>query len=374
MLDSIKQSLLLNLKNIPGWQTSRKIVVIECDDWGSIRMPSAEAYRLMQQEGIPLDNGHFTRFDTLADKEDLERLFGVLQSVSDKLGKPAMMTLVSNVANPDFDKIRESGFKEYYLEPFTTTLQKYGRHPDTFSLWKQGIEKGIFVPELHGREHIAVQWWMQKLREGDEVVHKAFNHGFVAVRTSGLPEAVSQFRPEFYFNDTSQIPFLEQSVREGAEMFTSLFGYRPTAFVPSNDIFHPMLEPAFAKTGIPFLYAGHRRLNYNKDGTVSRSRHTFGQESPLGFRYYMRNCAFEPAAKGYQGIALTLSQIRAAFRWHKPALISSHRVNFVGGIDPANREKGLTELKLLLHGIVKEWPEVEFMSSRELLSLVRSRE
>jgi len=38
MIKSIKSHLL----NLPGWHTNRKIVVIESDDWGSIRMSSAE--------------------------------------------------------------------------------------------------------------------------------------------------------------------------------------------------------------------------------------------------------------------------------------------------------------------------------------------
>lgn len=33
MIHSIRYNILLNLKNIPGWRTNRKIVVIECDDW-----------------------------------------------------------------------------------------------------------------------------------------------------------------------------------------------------------------------------------------------------------------------------------------------------------------------------------------------------
>jgi hypothetical protein len=30
--------------NLRGWKTKRKIVVIESDDWGSIRMPSPESF------------------------------------------------------------------------------------------------------------------------------------------------------------------------------------------------------------------------------------------------------------------------------------------------------------------------------------------
>ena len=38
ILSGIKKWLI----NIPGWRTNRHIVVIESDDWGSIRMPSCE--------------------------------------------------------------------------------------------------------------------------------------------------------------------------------------------------------------------------------------------------------------------------------------------------------------------------------------------
>ncbi|HOW32055.1 MAG TPA: hypothetical protein PLP88_10825, partial [Bacteroidales bacterium] len=286
-------------------------------------------------------------------------------------GKPAKMTPITNVANPDFDKIKATGFSQYYNEPFTVTLEKYGRHPETFSFLKDGIEAGIFVPESHGREHITVQLWMKKIQEGDEKVKLAFDQDFVTVNTIGLPMAASQFRPEFYYDSLDQQPFLEQSISDGIEMFINLFGYKPSVFVPSNGIFHPDLEPAFAKTGVPFLYAGHRVPDYNLDGSVTYRRHTFGQKSPLGFRYYMRNCAFEPTDETYKGIGQTLKQVEAAFRWHKPAIISSHRVNFVGGIDVKNREKGLSELKLLLQAIVKRWHDVEFMSSRELFSILK---
>lgn len=371
MISSIKQTLLLNAKNIPGWRTKSKLVVIECDDWGSICMPSKEVYRNLLSAGIPVDKSRYTQYDTLADKEDLEQLYEVLLSVKDSSGKPAVMTSVSNVANPDFEKIKAVGFSDYFNEPFTTTLEKYNRHPNTFNLWKEGIEAGIFVPELHGREHISVQLWMKKLQEGDKKVRLAFDHGFVSVETDGIPKPAKQFRPEFYYNKEEQKPFLEKSIVDGVNRFTELFGYKPTVFVPSNDIFHPHLEAALASTGIPFLHRGYRSVNYNTDGTQSRKRHIFGEKSKSGLRYYMRNCAFEPTDKGYKGIGLTLKQIEAAFRWHKPALISSHRVNFVGGIDAANREKGLTELSLLLKSIVKRWPDVVFMSTAALFNEFR---
>jgi hypothetical protein len=119
------------LSNLPGWRTSRKIVVIESDDWGSIRMSSNESYNALQKAGLSLDKGagaRYNKYETLASKEDLQHLFEVLKSVKDKNGSSAKMTAVSLVANPDFKKIKEDNFQNYYYEPFTKTLRRYGKH------------------------------------------------------------------------------------------------------------------------------------------------------------------------------------------------------------------------------------------------------
>ena len=42
------------LAALPGWRTKRKLIVLESDDWGSIRMPSVEAYNNLQKAGIDL--------------------------------------------------------------------------------------------------------------------------------------------------------------------------------------------------------------------------------------------------------------------------------------------------------------------------------
>jgi len=68
-------------------------------------------------------------------------------------------------------------------------------------------------------------------------------------------------------------------------------------------------------------------------------------------------------------VSFTMKQVEAAFRWGKPANISSHRVNFAGHINPENRKEGLAQLKNLLDKIVKKWPDVEFMSSENLAKL-----
>ena len=371
MLQEIKEYLICNFKNMPGWHTNREIVIIECDDWGSIRMPSRNVYDLLSQKGSKFTPHIFNMYDKLKSAEDLEQLYEALTSVRDKQGIHAIMTSVTNVANPDFDKIRSCEFSEYHYEPFTKTLKRYYPDDDVFKLWREGISAGIFIPELHGREHINVQMWMQKLKEGDKDLLFAFDHGFVHMDIPGMPAPSREFGAELYFTSEDQKPFLVNSIKEGVSLFKDIFGFSPRVFVPPNGIFHPEFENTVAECGLRFLYVS-QFMPYPVSGGKLKYRYlTNGQEGPGGITYYTRNCAFEPSANDYTGIDQTLKQITAAFKWGKPANISTHRVNFAGGIDQTNREKGLKELRKLLKAIVQKWPNAEFMSSADALDIMK---
>jgi hypothetical protein len=369
---NIKDKVILNLKNLPGKRFDRKYIIIECDDWGSIRMPSKEVYNKLLKAHIPVDQSRFNRFDTLADKEDLDYLFEVLLSVKDRNGRPAVMTPFTNIANPDFSKIRDTHFSQYFCEPFTKTLIKYGRHKETFITWQKGFKLGIFIPEFHGREHISVTFWLQKLREGERKLMYAFDNEFVSVPSDGLHWALQEFRSEFYFNNTNQIDFLKNSLTDGVKLFEEVFDYIPYAFVPANGIFHPCFESTLASTGVKYLNVNHFNPVPDMKGNIKLKYYRTGKRTADGLTFYNRNSAFEPTDPLYCGIDLTLKQIEAAFRWGKPANISTHRVNFVGGIKKSNRDKGIKELKLLLDEIVKIWPDIEFTTTRELYSNQRS--
>ena len=59
-----------------------------------------------------------------------------------------------------------------------------------------------------------------------------------------------------------------------------------------------------------------------------------------------------------------------AFRWDKPAIIGSHRYNYVGSVLPANREQGLKALSTLLEAICSRWPDVCSLTSSEVGEMV----
>ena len=132
-ISKLKRTLVQNAINIPGFRTKRKILVIESDDWGSIRMPSKQVYYKFIEEGFKIHESVYNRLDTLECNEDLELLFEVLQSNVDSKGNAAVITANIVVGNPDFDKIKEANFQNYHYESVEQTMDKYASRDKVIS-------------------------------------------------------------------------------------------------------------------------------------------------------------------------------------------------------------------------------------------------
>jgi len=365
----IKNALLKNLTNIPGWRTNRKIVVFESDDWGSIRMPSLQAFRILNEAGINLTGRDAKRYnlnDTLASSTDLEMLFEVLSASRDYMGKHAVFTPVTIVANPDFQKIKEAGFQHYFYEPFTETLKRYPGCEKSFDLWKEGIREKIFVPQMHGREHLNVAAWMKALQNGDKQTRIAFGQGLWGFVPDQNQLPGIYFQAAFLPGEPSEIEQHKKIIEEGLALFEKLFGYRAEYFVPSNGPFNNILNKILVENGIKYRSASKIQNEPLGDGRKRKVLHWLGQKDESGLIYITRNCFFEPSQPGKDWVDSCLNDIKIAFRWNKPAIISSHRVNYIGTLNPSNRDRGLRQLTRLLKEIIKNWPDAEFMTTPQL--------
>lgn len=372
----IKKFIAHNIVNIPGWRTNRHLVVIESDDWGAIRMPSKEVYEQFLKEGIRVDNDPYCRYDSLATKEDLEILFEALQSVKDKNGKPAVLTADAVVANPDFEKIKESDFQEYFYEPITTTMKNSPNHTNVFDTWKAGMDAEIFHPQFHGREHLNVKKWLCVLREGkDPITRRAFELGTFGLTSKVSPEIQGTYMGAFDSALEEDIQEYAEIIHVGLDLFEKLFGYRSHSFIATTYTWHPLIEESLKENGVEFLQGlvsqripldGGSKFRYQK-------KNYQGKESLSGLTYLMRNCFFEPThfRDKMDVVDECLSRIKMAFRWGKAAVISSHRLNFIGSIDTTNRDKNILLFVQLLNEIVKRWPDVEFVSSDELGGIIK---
>ncbi|MBQ6306496.1 MAG: hypothetical protein IJK78_08015 [Bacteroidales bacterium] len=374
----IKSSIRVNISNIPGWRTQRHIVVIESDDWGSIRMSSLEAYDRMLKAGMREDRNHYNTFDALECNKDLEELFDVLSRFKDSTGRHPAITGVNVVANPVFDKIKEMDYQEYFYEPYIETCKRYPEHDRVYELWKKGIEERLFVPIFHGREHLNVQRWLRALQSGNRSTLMAFDCAVTGVNNGIDGEKIPSFQAAFDLDDISDLAYMKEVLSTGLSMFEQLYGYKARYFVPTNGPFNNTLEKDLFDAGVRYINSGKKQREPLGHGQYKTNTRFLGDSNQYGQVYLTRNCFFEPSSCGYSHPAsydwlnYCLKEIEIAFRWHKPATISSHRVNYIGFLHPENREKGLKALSQLLGEIIKRWPDVEFMTSVELGDLIVS--
>lgn len=366
---SLKRKIISNIRNISsGAKVNKHIVVFESDDWGSNCISSkADFDELVRCGVLSNDCDVYYKNDTIARESDLACLFEVLSKYKGGDGKSAVFSAFVNPANPDFLKIRENGFSDYYYESFVETLEKTGEKENILQRWQEGIKNHLIFPEYHGREHLTVPLWMDALRQKDEKVMAGFNHRFYSVNSDRIPKVANCFRPTLYFEDNTQKEWLKVALLDGLNLIKDIFGITPLAFAPSNGVSHPEFDKILFENGIKAI---HNSKRFEPDGKGGGVRADYGPKNSLGQINYDRNCVFEPVQVSYDPVDFCLAQIQGAFNWRKAAIISTHRVNYMGYMNPSNREKGLWQLNRLLKSITEKWPDVIFMTSNEYVSLL----
>ena len=65
-----------------------------------------------------------------------------------------------------------------------------------------------------------------------------------------------------------------------------------------------------------------------------------------------------------------MKQIDSVFKRKNIAVISSHRINYIGGLVENNRTCTLELLNLFLRELLKKYPDVEFHSSDNLIDIM----
>jgi len=375
-IKNIKTNLQLNLKNIPGWKTRRKIIVFSVDDYGNVRLDSKEAREALDKAGLKTFL-RFDAFDSLENRIDLEMLFDTLCSVKDKNASPAKFTPFAVPCNIDFEKMESDNYQNYHYELLPQTFEKLSSispnsYSGTWDLWKEGIEKGILNPEFHGREHLSLKVFREKIENGDkEVMVNLKNRSYTSL--SGTGYATIDWSAAFDFWDYMETNAFEPIIEDGLNAFEKVFGFRSKHFNAPGKPEHKRIHEFLHKNGMKYIDTQFIKKEHQGLGKYKNEINYAGKKNPLGMVYNIRNVVFEPTEeKGIDWVNYTIKQIEAAFRWNRPAVISSHRVNFCGHISEANRNLGIGSLKELLKEITKRWPEVEFLSSVELMDLINS--
>jgi hypothetical protein len=271
------------------------------------------------------------------------------------------------VGNPDFDKIRLSDFSQYFYEPVTETLKRYPGRERVEAIWKEGYSSGLFFPQFHGREHVNTIRWMKALRKQSPAIQFTFeNH------TTFSGEGDYNFMEVLDYDTPSDIPVMKESLAEGLDLFEKIFGYRSRTFIPPCYTWNSDVEETLFQNGVIYIQGLLvQSIPTGSFGHYDKKYHFLGSRNRLGQYYLVRNCFFEPSlSKSSESVNECLNRIDIAFRWNKPAVIGTHRINYVGSLDRHNREKNLKLLDDLLTALLKKWPDAEFLTSDKLGDLI----
>lgn len=356
------------LRYLLGKKNKRKLIVFESDDWGSIRMPNKKVRDILAKKIPQILNDPYSYYDTLESYDDISALTEVLIKHKNTKGQKPILTVNTILTNPAFQKIKEDNFSNYYYETFEKTILRYYGE-GTLKNWFNAVEEKLFYPQLHGREHVHVLQWLQELKINKNL-NLAFNY-----ETYSIPVDNTQGYKRKNLLSSLNLSGLENEdkyhadyLTVGYNLFKDIFGYASESFIATKYVWNEQHEQILSSLGVKYLQGiGYQYMPINRSNLKKKFHYT-GQKNKFGQYYLVRNAFFEPSIEPNKDwVDECLSRIELAFKFKKPAIIGTHRVNFIGSIEESNRTKNLKLFDKLLQSILKKWPDVEFTTSDKIL-------
>jgi hypothetical protein len=327
----------------PDWNRLRG-VILESDDWGLCAWsPDADAHRALA--GTPAFRGPAGRVfgrSTLETAADVRSLTDLLLEFRGADGRPPVWQANMVVAAPDYERLAREGFAPddlpvVLLPDMPSRWQRPG-------LWEQvaaSIQAGVWWPELHGLHHLPAQTWLAALRRGDADARLAFAEQCpvcVAV------EASAEFDP------IEPAATRARDIQRAVARFAELFGRPPGSFCPPDYRWDASLEEDVERLGIPVLQGAAERAGPGP--RLRRLLHLVRwPDERHGHLLMPPRIAFEPRGDASPNTRLGAAQAhaRAQAAWHvgRPAVVSTHRLNYVH-LDDDWSEAGRAALRDLL--------------------------
>lgn len=311
------------------------VLIFESDDWGP---------------------------DATTHAQCLQRLADTLNRYKDAQGRPAVMTLGMILAIPDRQRMREQG------GGYAVSSLADPRYAALREVIEQGVARGVFSLQLHGKEH----YWppsLMKVAKADEAV-AAWLYG-EHPRTEALP-AYLQSR----WIDASTLPTraledddIEAAAEEEIALFAHIFGQPPTVVVPPTFVWTAAVERAWAKGGVRVLVTPGRRFEGRDErgGVIAGDvMHRNGMRGPDRLMYIVRDDYFEPARGHRAEQAWAALQLKT--QCGRPTLLETHRYNYAD--HAAVAERSYTELARALEGALRIYPNLRFLSTECLTTVL----
>jgi hypothetical protein len=341
-----------------------KAVVLESDDWGLCAWaPDEPAWRALEDTPVFLGRaGRKYAGSTLEDAGDVRALAELLLALRGGDGFPPVLQANTVVANPDYARLGDRRFEvdTLPLVHLPDTPSRWSR-PGMWDQVARARESGVWWPELHGLHHLPEASWLAALRRGDPDARRAFDQESpvcAAVDASG----------EYDSREPREVR--RRNLECAVEGFRALMGRAPRSFCPPDYRWDGSLEEDAERLGVTTLQ-GLAEQAGNPFPPLRRLLVSRRWPHARGARFYMPpRIAFEPGDEGGRhspvGVEAVARAARAQWRHGRPAVVSSHRVNYVH-LDRARAQAGRTALRDLLGQLARDG--AVFVTDAEVRSL-----
>lgn len=358
MKNLVAKNLIIGLhENLGARKYKENLVVIESDDWGSIRSNNLLLEAEDNFSATLISNSY--KYDALETVADLSELFSVLSKYRGVDGNPACLNANYIMANPDFGKIKATRYEEYSYKDLKESYSDIGQDPiEIQEVLREAASLRLFHAELHGREHFNIFRWLDRLRNSSKAALGSFELGVVDIGQETVMDALN-------FDDYD---FAKAYFHDAVHLFKEFFDYIPQSFVPPKYHLPLSYMPLLKENKIRQIQGRKYLLNFYKDGKKeSYGKRYSGKKSIYGIYDSVRNVHFEPTISN-PDMWLKSAKIRVdlAFYLNVPAIISTHRTNYIMSLNKEHGKLGLEYLSRLLDYITKKH-RVKFKKSIDLI-------
>lgn len=367
------------------------VIVFESDDWGTARLfANSNDFHNSQsvmQSARQLESANrkevvesLTHPVTLETPEDMELIFSILKDHVGGDGVHPVVTANYVLHSPDYEKIEKKSFDKFYSL----------RHPEVSRHWQRGnyletatdgVKLGVWQPEYHGMLHMNPYKWISLLGKNDFVARSLFSFdSYAGMNSINGPEYSDELTVE-------QQQFL---IDTGYDSFREVFGYHANSSIAPFYVWQSRTEKILSDKGVKVIQAKNMQ-NHGLQETsivsklIGKILNYIGYKSSdkfwqiemgdynvkLDLIYLNRNVYFEPVSKKENIVDQTVNDIKQAWAKNQPAVLNTHRSNYVS-LDVDQTKKGLSSLNKLLSTLEQKYPNISYLTDWELSQLYSS--
>jgi hypothetical protein len=334
-------------------------VVFISDDWGFCGWgKDRKTLEELCAKGYNVFQGKYWR-DTLESSNDLLRLYDTLSSVEDVYGRKAIFSANFICSNPDYTAIKNNSFKIYHYIPICRGFPGTWNRGNLLQGWKDGIRRGVFFPEYHGLTHFDQDAWLEGLRRNDKQLLDFFEHALVtSSRETFVLSEYGNMRKRRFKSLKKQL----NNIKAGFKIFTETFTRQPFTTLAPNNYYNITTKRLFDS-----LYHVH----WSRDSIYPWQLHSLAASLVSQPYELVRNVNLEIALSSspeseYQRACEDTINL---WKHRLPAVVNTHRINYVTGVDASITTKSFYYLSEYLKFLASH-RDLVFLTDHEAFQLL----